>query len=354
MTDFDWEGDQPPAARSRTSIIYELHVRGFTASPPRRASAPRHLRRADREDPLPEGRSASPPSSSCRSFEFDEYDCPLRQPDRPASGCATPGATTRSPSSRPHGSYCVSTRAGRPASASSARWSRPSTRPASRSSSTSSSTTPARGTSAGPTISFRGLDNSIYYMLDPTTAVLHELHRLRQHAQLQPPGRPRSSSSTACGTGCARCTSTASGSTWRRSCRRGRGRRRRWTSRRSSGRSSSTTMLADTKLIAEPWDAGGPVPGRQLPGRPLGRVERPVPRRRPPLRARATPGIVGGAGHAARGSADLYQAERPRCRSTASTSSPATTASRSTTSSPTTTSTTRPTARATATAPTTT
>ena len=27
-------------------------------------------------------------------------------------------------------------------------------------------------------------------------------------------------------------------------------------------------LLADTKLIAEPWDAAGPLPGRDLPRRP--------------------------------------------------------------------------------------
>ena len=96
-----------------------------------------------------------------------------------------------------------------------------------------------------------------------------------------------------------------------------------------------------------------PLPGRLLPGLPLGRVERPLPRRRPPLRQGRQ-----GAGLRDRG-ADRRQrrhlpGRRRAARSTASTSSPPTTASRSTTSSRTTASTTRRTARATATAPTTT
>ena len=46
------------------------------------------------------------------------------------------------------------------------------------------------GNHQGPTISFKGLDNETYYMLVPgDRAVLHELLRLRQHGQLQPPGR---------------------------------------------------------------------------------------------------------------------------------------------------------------------
>ena len=73
----------------------------------------------------------------------------------------------------------------------------------SRSSSTSSSTTPARGQPLRPERSaFKGLDNNIYYMLARRPAgVLHGLHRLRQYPELQPPGRPDGSSSTASATG---------------------------------------------------------------------------------------------------------------------------------------------------------
>ena len=67
------------------------------------------------------------------------------------------------------------------------------------------------------------------------------LLRLRQHGQLQPSRWSRSSSSTACGSGCARCTSTASASTWRSILSRGPDGNADGRSRRSSGRSSSTT-----------------------------------------------------------------------------------------------------------------
>ena len=46
------------------------------------------------------------------------------------------------------------------------------------------------GNDQGPTISFKGLDNSIYYMLDADDRQYYmDFTRLRQHAQLQPPGR---------------------------------------------------------------------------------------------------------------------------------------------------------------------
>ena len=95
------------------------------------------------------------------------------------------------------------------------------------------------------------------------------------------------------------------------------------------------------------------LPGRLLPGLPLGRVERPLPRRHPELRqGRQGPGLR----RSRRGSPAAPTSTRPTasCRSTASTSSPPTTASRSTTWSRTTASTTRPTARTTTTGPTTT
>ena len=47
----------------------------------------------------------------------------------------------------------------------------------------------AEGDEDGPTLSFRGLDNRTWYLLTPDGRY-SELQRLRQHAQLQPSGRP--------------------------------------------------------------------------------------------------------------------------------------------------------------------
>ena len=41
----------------------------------------------------------------------------------------------------------------------------------------------AEGNQLGPTLSFRGIDNASYYRLARRPALLHGLHRLRQHVQ---------------------------------------------------------------------------------------------------------------------------------------------------------------------------
>ncbi len=208
------------------------------------------------------------------------------------------------------------------------------------------------GNHEGPTISFRGLDNSIYYHLEPYDKQFYTnlsgcgntfncnvplvekfiaecllvlgprdaRRRLPLRPRLDPVARPgRQPDGRSAGPLAHRARQRAGR---HQDHRRGLGRRR-------------------------------PVPGRLLPGLPLGRVERPLPRRHPALRQ----GRQGARRRRSRrGSPAAPTSTRPTasCRSTASTSSPPTTASRSTTWSRTTASTTRPTARATATAPTTT
>ena len=51
---YDWEGDAPLRRPSAQTIVYEMHVRGFTRHPElrRRRADPRHVRRPDREDPV--------------------------------------------------------------------------------------------------------------------------------------------------------------------------------------------------------------------------------------------------------------------------------------------------------------
>ncbi len=43
----------------------------------------------------------------------------------------------------------------------------------------------AEGDHTGPTLSFRGIDNPTYYILEDGGSPLRQLHRLRQHAQRQ-------------------------------------------------------------------------------------------------------------------------------------------------------------------------
>ena len=69
--------------------------------------------------------------------------------------------------------------------------------------------------------------------------------------------------------------------------------------------------LADTKIIAEAWDAAGLYQIGYFPGRPLGRVERPLPRRRAPLRAAAIRAWSGPSPRASPAASDIYQTQRP-------------------------------------------
>ena len=88
------------------------------------------------------------------------------------------------------------------------------------------------GDDRGRTYSFRGLDNELYYLLDDRRQ-LPELLRLRQHGQLQPPGRPRPDPDLPALLGRPTCTSTACASTWPRSSA-ATAAATSWSSRRSS------------------------------------------------------------------------------------------------------------------------
>ena len=138
----------------------------------------------------------------------------------------------------------------------------------------------AEGDQRGPTISFRGLDNQ-HVLHAHAGGLLLQLQRLRQHAQLQQPGRAATWCSTACATGSPNTTSTASASTWPRSSAATRW-ACRWPTRRCWRRWRTIRSSADCKLVAEAWDAGGLYQVGSFPGvRPLGRVERQVPRHAP-------------------------------------------------------------------------
>ena len=121
------------------------------------------------------------------------------------------------------------------------------------------------GNHMGPTISFKGLGNDAYYLLHPTEKqyymdysgcgnTVNANHPIVEKFILD----------------ClhywvGRCTSTASASTKGR-CSIAAVTARRWSSRRSCGGSSCPEKLADTKVIAEPWDAGGLYDVGRFPG----------------------------------------------------------------------------------------
>ena len=90
----------PPLTPLEDTIIYELHVRGFTCHPSSVRRASRHLRRPDREDSVPASaghhrrRTAAHPRVRRERLSVSSIRTP-------ASGCATSGATTASPSPPP-------------------------------------------------------------------------------------------------------------------------------------------------------------------------------------------------------------------------------------------------------------
>ena len=53
--DFDWHGDQPLRLPWTSTVIYELHVRGYTIDPSAERAVSGHVSRVDSEDSVPEG-----------------------------------------------------------------------------------------------------------------------------------------------------------------------------------------------------------------------------------------------------------------------------------------------------------
>ena len=172
-----------PAAEH--AVPQDGHLRGPRQGPdddqPADArGAARHLRRrrAPGDDRVPAPTSASPRSSCMPVHQFVQDDTLQQKGLRNYWGYNTIGFFA------PHNEY-AQRHGGRAARAGvQGAWSAPCTRRASRSSSTSSTTTPPRATTSGPTLSFRGIDNR--HVLPAgrgRQAVLHGLHRHREHPQ---------------------------------------------------------------------------------------------------------------------------------------------------------------------------
>ncbi len=134
----------------------------------------------------------------------------------------------------------------------------------------------AEGDERGPTISFRGLDNRTYYMLD-AGGLLPQLQRLRQHAQLQPSGRARLRPRLPAPLG---REYHVDGFRFDLASILGRDQTGAAAAEPAAARGAGADpVLGRRKLIAEAWDAGGLYQVGSFPGlRPLGRVERPLPR----------------------------------------------------------------------------
>ena len=178
-----------PRTPLEDTIIYELHVRGYTIDPSSGVHHPGTLCRPFREDRLPEvagdhgGRAAA-------GGRVRRERLPVRQSADWRAAEELTGATIRSPSahrkrpmrsnperSEPWDEFCDMVDAFHRRGIEV--YSRCRLQPH------------GRGRSEdGPTYNFRGLDNSLYYMLDEHGRYLN-FSGLRQHVQQRSPGRPR-------------------------------------------------------------------------------------------------------------------------------------------------------------------
>ena len=140
----------------------------------------------------------------------------------------------------------------------------------------------AEGDHRGPTLCFRGLDNNVYYMLEPDGAGYANYTGCGNTFNANQPDRaaadPRQSPLLGQGNARGRLPLRPGFDP-----RPGRARGARCRTRPFSGTSRSDPALAGTKLIAEAWDAAGLYQVGQLHRRQLEGVERPIPRRRAEL-----------------------------------------------------------------------
>ena len=281
-TDYDWEGDQPLNRPMAETIIYEMHVGGFTKSPTSGVDEPGHVRRRHREDPVPQGagrhggraaaglRVRRAPRSAARAR-------PTGQQLQNYWGYSTVGFFA------PHAGYCVA-----PGEGGHIREFRDMVKALHKAGIEVILDVvfnhTGEGNHQGPTISFKGLDNTIYYHLCPTTGSTTWTTRA---AATRSTATTRSSEKFILdclqywvremhvdgfrfdeGSILLAAARTARRWTyppviWHIELSRGAGRHQ--DHRRGLGRRR-------------------PLPGRLLPRLPLGGVERPLPRRRPPLR----------------------------------------------------------------------
>ena len=228
---YDWEGDQPLYRPFSSSVIYEMHVRGFTRHPSSGVDEARRGTYAGLIEKIPYlvdlGITAV---ELLPVFQYDPQDAPAGRTNywgyAPISFFA------------PHAGY-------------------------------SAASDPcavldefrdmvkalhradievildvvynhtAEGDERGPTLCFRGLDNEAYYILQPDRARYANYSRHGQHAERQPPDRAPDDRRQPALLGPRRCTSTASASISPRSSRATRAARRSPT-RRCCGTSRRT------------------------------------------------------------------------------------------------------------------
>ena len=163
---FDWGLDQPLNIPLSETIIYEAHVRGFT----RHSSS--HVRRpgtfAGLIEKIPYLKNLGITAVELLPVhEFEELDSDRLNPytgERLINYWGYQPINFFAPTRR-----ILQPSAAESRCASSSSWLRRCMRRVSRSSSTWCSITPRRATSLGPRFPIRGIDNAVYYILDPRT-----------------------------------------------------------------------------------------------------------------------------------------------------------------------------------------
>ena len=164
MSDYDWEGDQPINRSMQDTVIYEMHVRGFTKSPTSGAvNAGKYLGVIEK---IPYLQSLGVTAVELLPvFEFDEDEI---SGTNPLTGQRLINYWGYSPISffNPHEGYCVA-----PDEGSHVREFRDMVKALHKAGIEVILDVvfnhTGEGNHEGPTISFRGFDNSIYYHLEP-------------------------------------------------------------------------------------------------------------------------------------------------------------------------------------------
>ena len=175
---YDWEGDAPLRRPSARTIIYEMHVRGFTRHPSSGVAEKTRGTYAGLIEKIPYLQQLGITAVELLPvFQFDAQDCPPGKVNywgyAPVSFFAPHQAySSRQDPLGPVDEFRDMVKALHRAGIEvilDVVFNHT-----------------AEGDHSGPTLCFRGIDNPTYYILEARRLALRQLHRLRQHAQRQP------------------------------------------------------------------------------------------------------------------------------------------------------------------------
>ena len=162
VEEFDWEDDVPPATPLAQTVIYELHVRGFTRHPSSGVQHPGTFLGLCEKIPYLKSLGVTA-VQLMPVLEFDELDSHAQAPASPANRSATTGATRTLSFFAPKASYAA-------AAGQQVREFKEMVKAFHQAGIEVILDVvynhTCEGNENGPTLSFRGLDNAIYYMLD--------------------------------------------------------------------------------------------------------------------------------------------------------------------------------------------